>query len=379
MFFGRLLTPEEKGYFNRFVMTAEKGHILQSWEWGNLKGKGAWQPYRLLVETEEDGERKPVAAVSILARRIPVLGKQIFYAPRGPVGDLHNAELLDFLGGEIKKLAREKGAILLKLDPDIGHEDQVFREYLQTRGFVSAGKGAGFEGIQPKFVFRLDLEPDLATLFKNFQAKTRYNIRLAIKKGVEIKEDCGEGELAQFYELLKETTERDKFLVRSYAYFEEMWRLLAPAGYLKLFIAYYQGVPIAGTLAFLFGDKAWYIYGASSNAHRNVMPNYLLQWTMIKWAKENNCKMYDFRGVPGDLAEDNPLYGLYRFKKGFNGTYTEFVGEYDLVFSPFYYRLWTTLEPFYQKNIRRIIALKKVLRGLRGGTRADGECTDRED
>jgi lipid II:glycine glycyltransferase (peptidoglycan interpeptide bridge formation enzyme) len=131
---------------------------------------------------------------------------------------------------------------------------------------------------------------------------------------------------------------------------------------MKLFMAYYEGRPIAGTLAFLFGDTAWYIYGASSNSYRNVMPNYLLQWTMIKWAKANNCTLYDFRGVPGHLTEENPLYGLYRFKKGFNGEYTEFVGEYDLVFSSAYYWLWTTLEPIYQKNIRRLINLKKKLK-----------------
>jgi len=84
-------------------------------------------------------------------------------------------------------------------------------------------------------------------------------------------------------------------------------------------------------LAILYGDKVWYLYGASSNEHRNLMPNYLLQWSMIQWAIENNCRVYDFRGVSGDISEDNPHYGLYRFKKGFGGDFTEFVGEYDYV------------------------------------------------
>ena len=90
-------------------------------------------------------------------------------------------------------------------------------------------------------------------------------------------------------------------------------------------------ITIAGTLAILYGDKVWYLYGASSNEHRNLMPNYLLQWSMIQWAIENNCRVYDFRGVSGDISEDNPHYGLYRFKKGFGGDFTEFVGEYDHV------------------------------------------------
>jgi len=363
MYDARVLSLAEKEYFNSFVLQAEKSHILQSWEWGELKSKGEWTPYRIVVENEA---KQPVAALSLLARRIPVLGKQIFYAPRGPVGDLRDHQLMDFLFQAVREFAQEKGVIFLKIDPDASVEDSDLKDYLQTRHFVPAGLEGGFEGLQPKFVFRLDITPTPETLLANLQSKTRYNIRLAEKKGVEIKEDCDREDLPVFYQLLRETTERDKFLVRPYQYFADMWDSLVPPGYMKLFLAYYQGQPIAGTLAYLFGDKAWYIYGASSNAHRNVMPNYLIQWTMIKWAKTNNCKVYDFRGVSGDLSEDNPLYGLYRFKKGFNGTFTEFIGEYDLVFSPFYYRLWTNLEPLYQKNIRRLIKLKKTLRGTKG-------------
>ena len=363
MYVLKLIKQNEKEYYNNYIATAIKGHVLQSFEWGEIKGEGEWNPYRFIVE---EGERNPVAAISILGRKIPGLGRTFFYAPRGPVGDVHNFKLMDFLFGEVKKFAQKRGAIFLKIDPDISVEDSEFEEYLHSRNFIQTGKGKGFEGVQPRFVFRLNLEPDIDTLFNNLHSKTRYNIRLAKKKGVEINGDCEVEELPVFYKVLKETTERDKFLVRPYSYFENMWRHLMPSGNLKLFMAYYQGKPVAGTLAFLFGDKGWYIYGASSNSYRNVMPNYLLQWTMIKWAKENDCSFYDFRGVSGDISEDNPLYGLYRFKKGFKGDFIEFIGEYDLVFSPFYYHLWSILEPIYQKNIRRIIALKKILKGKRG-------------
>ncbi|MCR4440652.1 MAG: peptidoglycan bridge formation glycyltransferase FemA/FemB family protein [Peptococcaceae bacterium] len=359
MYRARLIGPQEKEAFNNFVAYAPKGHILQSYEWGEIKGRGEWQPIRLLVE---DKEGVPRAAVSILKRRIPLLGKAIFYAPRGPVGDVEDWELMDFLFAEVKKLASRHRAVFLKIDPDIPAGHRSFGEYLKSRNFVAGDKGAGFEGVQPKFVFRLDLSPSLEDLFHRFHPKTRYNIRLAEKKGVEVRDDCTREDLPVFYEILKETTERDRFLVRPYPYFLDLWDYLTPPGYLKLFMAYYEGKAIAGTLAFLFGDKAWYIYGASSNSHRNVMPNYLLQWRMIQWAKENGCLFYDFRGVPGNLSEDNPLYGLYRFKKGFNGTYTEFIGEHDLVFLPCHYRLWTRLEPLYQKNVRRLINLKKRLK-----------------
>ena len=360
MYHSRLIDHQDKEYFNKFVAYAPKGHILQSYEWGEIKGQGEWQPIRLLVEDEQG---VPQAALSILKRRIPVLGKAIFYAPRGPVGDIGNWNLLDYLMSQVKNLARQHGALFLKIDPDIPAGDDQFGEYLRSRGFVRTDKGEGFEGVQPRFVFRLDLTPGADELFNRFHPKTRYNIRLAERKGVQIRDNPSKEELPVFYELLQETTERDKFLVRPYGYFSDLWDHLVPPGYLRLFMAYYEGKPIAGTLAFLFGEKAWYIYGASSNAYRNVMPNYLLQWSMIKWAVANGCTLYDFRGVPGDLSEENPLYGLYRFKKGFNGEYVEFIGEYDLVFSPLLYSLWNTLEPLYQKNIRRLIRLKKKMRG----------------
>ena len=102
----------------------------------------------------------------------------------------------------------------------------------------------------------------------------------------------------------------------------------------RLYMAYADGVAIAGTLAILYGDKVWYLYGASDNAFRNAMPNYLLQWEMIRWAVERGCNVYDFRGVSGDLSEDNPLYGLYRFKKGFGGDLVEFAGEFNYLINP---------------------------------------------
>ena len=103
-----------------------------------------------------------------------------------------------------------------------------------------------------------------------------------------------------------------------------------------LFMAYLDDTPIAGTIGIFSGHKGWYLYGASSNAHRNVMPNYLLQWEMIRESLRRNCVFYDLRGVPGELEEDNPLYGLYRFKKGFGGTYTKFSGLFARRYRPLF-------------------------------------------
>ncbi|MBZ4688092.1 MAG: hypothetical protein PWQ96_1191 [Clostridia bacterium] len=360
MWKSRLLFEGEKEIFNNFIATCAKGHILQSWEWGEVKRRTGWQPFRLVVENDAGDI---VAAISLLKREMPFLKRAIFYAPRGPVLDIKNEELFSFLMKEVEKVARDEKVAFLKIDPDIPIENTEFRNLLQKQGFVSEGSGKNFEGIQPNFVMRLDITPSEEDLLKSFHSKTRYNIRLAKKRGVEIKEDCERSDLKPFYEILKITAERDKFLIRSYPYFETLWEELVEKRLAKLFMAYYKGQPISGTMAFIMGDKAWYIYGASDNEHRKHMPNYLLQWHMILWAKSQGCTMYDFRGVSGDLSPENPLYGLYRFKKGFNPELVEFVGEYNYIYSPFYYRFWKTAEPIYGKTVRKALALKKKITG----------------
>lgn len=348
----RWIDETERTRFDDFLDGHPKGHVLQTWEWGEIKSRTGWQPWRLILE--KDGAI--VAAVSVLERRLPVLGIPIFYASRGPVLDWQDEQVFDAVLREIRQLAKQHGAIFLKVDPDIPSSAKELEAYLKRRGFRSAETGKGFEGVQPKYVFRLDISADEESLIAQMNQKTRYNIRLAQKKGVMIRLGTRE-DLPEFYRVLKETTERDKFLVRAYSYFEDMYDSLVPSGYAQLFIGEYEGQVVAGTLAFAMGQKAWYIYGASSNAYRNVMPNYLIQWEMIRWAKANGCTLYDFRGVPGpsQLSEDYPLFGLYRFKKGFNGEYTEFIGEWDLVYRPAVYFLWQRLEPFYADVIKGII------------------------
>lgn len=124
---------------------------------------------------------------------------------------------------------------------------------------------------------------------------------------------CGKEMVPDFARIMLTTGVRDGFVTRPPEYFANMLDNLGE--HARLYMAFHEGQPIAGTLAIHYGDKVWYLYGASSNEHRNLMPNYLLQWSMIQWAVETGCSVYDFRGVSGDISEDNPLYGLYKFKK----------------------------------------------------------------
>ena len=258
------------------------------------------------------------------------------YGCRGPVCDLDDRETFAQLLDGAKALAKKYKAYVIKIDPDVPSSNTAFSEMLQSFGFRGKEGGKNFEAIQPRYVFRLNVEGKTEEeLLAGFHQKWRYNIRLAQRKGVSVR-ICGKEMVPAFSELMLTTGVRDGFVTRQPEYFANMLDNLGE--HARLYMAFDpEGTPIAGTLAIHYGDKVWYLYGASSNEHRNLMPNYLLQWSMIQWAVETGCRVYDFRGVSGDVSEDNPLYGLFRFKQGFGGDFTEFVGELDLVLDPFVY------------------------------------------
>lgn len=347
----REIKPEEIDKFNNFTAYYDWGDLLQSYEWGELKSKSGWKPIRIIAEENNE----IIATANILKKSIPKVNKCIFYIPRGFTCDTHNKELVKALTNYLKELGKKHNAILIKIDPPILIEDTESLKNLTDNGFVSICD-EGFGGTQPKCVMQLDLtDKSLDDLLASFHQKWRYNIRLAAKKGVEVKLDCTKEDLPVFYELLKETCKRDGFLVRDYEYFEAMWDLLEPKGYIKMFLTYYEGKPLTGSLCYLWGDKAMYTYGASNNEHRNLMPNHLMQWEMIKWAVDNNCKWYDFRGVsPKKEKDDNDkLSGLNRFKEGFNPRFVEYIGEFDLPLDTFWYGLWVKFLPKVKSFLKK--------------------------
>ena len=340
---------QDRERFNDFVARFETGDLLQSFEWGDLKSRSGWKAVRVFAE--DGGEI--VAAASLLKRSIPKIGRCIMYAPRGPVLDTQNSELVSAFCSFLRETALKHRAILVKIDPPVPLEDTASEANLRAAGFRPVAAG-GFGGTQPRCVMQLDLDKTLDDLLASFKPKWRYNIRLAEKKGVTVRLDCEKSDLKPFYDLLLETAKRDRFLVRGFQYFQDMWDCLVPPGYMRLALTYCEGQPVAGALAYLFGDKAWYTYGASSSEQRNVMPNHLMQWTLIQWAKASGCKWYDFRGVSprrdGEL--DEHLQGLNRFKEGFSPRFVEYIGEYDMVLSPTLYWLWTIARPRLQAVLK---------------------------
>ncbi|MDR2753686.1 MAG: aminoacyltransferase [Oscillospiraceae bacterium] len=327
-----ILDANAVGEFETFNSEHPCGHFMQSAQWAQLKREWGRE-----VVVSRNAEGKIVGGMSVLVRKMPLFGRTMLYIGRGPVAAPDDFATLEDLFKSIPVLAKKHKAYIFKMDPPVPKSNEAFIDFMVAQGFRQPSDDAHFKGVQSRFVFLLNLAGKTEEeVFASFHPKTRYNIRLAQKRGVEVKL-CGPEACEDFARIMHTTGARDGFIVRPQAYFERM--LGAMGEHARLYMAYFEGEPIAGALPIQYGDKTWYLYGASDNAHRNCMPNYLLQWEMIRWAVEGGSRLYDFRGVSGGLNESDILPGLYKFKKGFNGDFTEFAGEFNLVISPFFEQL----------------------------------------
>jgi len=348
----KLVDDSNKIRYKEFLEKHERCNFQQSLDWGKVKT--FWKNEVVLAE---DSEGNIIGSISVLIRKIPVFGN-IMYASRGPVCDVHDKNVLDQLTKGLKELSKKYNAFVLKIEPDVKSDDKEFRQIVEDLGYKIKDDAKNFnEEIQPRYVFRLNLKNQTEDeIFSGFHQKTRYNIRLATKKGVTIKEGTRE-DLKDFHKIMQITGERDKFMIRPLSYFEKMYDCLGPE-HMKVLMAYYEDKPISGVIPIFYGNKTWYLYGASSNSYRNLMPNYLLQWEMIKMAIARKDDVYDFRGVSGVVDENHPQYGLYRFKQGFGATFTEFIGEVYMPFKQITYILYR----FSEKAFRTLRQLKMKLK-----------------
>ena len=347
----RLLESKDKENYKKFIESHPRCNFQQSLEWGEVKD--SWIKEVIL---SEDDNGNIVGSLCVWIRKIPLFGNMM-YSARGPICDIYNEKVIQDLIDGAKLLADKYHAFVLRMEPDILKSDETFRIIAEDKGLKIKDDSKDFKDeIQPRFVFRLNLKgKDADQIFKEFHSKTRYNIRLATKKGIVVKEGTRE-DLKKFHEIMVETGSRDNFIIRSLEYFEKMYDAMFPE-HMKLLMAYHEDEAIAGIIPIMYGNKVWYLYGASSNKHRNLMPNYLLQWTMIQEAIERGADIYDFRGVSGVVDESHPQYGLYRFKKGFNAEFTEFIGEVYQPYKPLKYKLYKHAE----KAFRSLRTIKKQL------------------
>ncbi|WP_099205469.1 lipid II:glycine glycyltransferase FemX [Scatolibacter rhodanostii] len=321
------LNPSDWQEYESYVSAHKNACFMQSLQWAAVKP--GWEKEAILTRND-DG--KIIAAALILIKKVPLLGTSLFYLPHGPVWDFADQSAFSAIMQEITLLAKEYKTYQCLIDPLIFEENKEVVHYLKTCGFHFKPDAKELRTVQPRNNYMLFLEGrSKEEIFASFHSKWRYNIRLAGKKGVECRV-CGKEALGDFCCLMKETGRRDGFAVRGRIYFERMLDNLGE--HCRLYMCYYNGIALSGAITTQYAGKTCYVYGASSNEYRNLMPNYLMQWEMICWAIENNCDIYDFQGIPFYQDEKHPNYGVYRFKKGFNGKVMTYAGEFHRTYRP---------------------------------------------
>ena len=316
-----------------FLKNYPDAHILQSSHWAKLKSSFGWDPHWLIFDK---------TGVQVLFKKMPLM-YSVGYIPKGPIGPNQ-----PILWQEIDRLCYQKKAIFLKIEPDFWVEDNTFQR--NKNSFHSILLPGDFKpsnnSVQPKKTLIIDLVGSETDLLGRMKQKTRYNIRLAIKKGVVIKPA---DDVSIFYRLMQTTGLRDGFEIHSLEYYKKARDLFKNNNECELLLAEYQGDILAGLMIFRRGNRAWYFYGASSDQHREVMAPYLLQWEAMVWARKFGCTSYDLWGVP-DVTDDElekdfmnrkeDMWGVYRFKRGFGGSLRRTQGTWDKVYKKLLYRIY---------------------------------------
>ncbi len=364
--------------WNEHISALPGAHVLQSNHWGEVKNRFGWQAaHYLWIRAKEQSApvmtaiqnpaEVPVcqvaAAAMILTRAIHFggLSIKVMYVPKGPLLDWQHAELRRQVLSDLASLARRQGALFIKIDPDISlgtgwpglpHSSTDDLGQALCSELVKMGWRESEEQIQFRNTVLLNLHLSEVELLANMKQKTRYNLRLAERKGVTIRQGTL-ADLPLLYQMYAETSLRDGFVIRSEEYYQTVWQTFLQAGLAEVFIAEADNEPVAALFLFSFSHTAWYLYGMSRQAQREKMPNYLLQWRAIQRAKERGCHVYDLWGAPDRLDETDPMWGVYRFKEGLGGRLVRHIGAWDLPVRPWGYWLYTQALPKILNFMRR--------------------------
>lgn len=344
------------------LATLPNPHVLQSWEWGNVKAQTEWVADRVALSPTLDPKAEGVqAAFQFLWRQpLPRIPLRMAYVPKGPVLDWSNLDLVDHTLDQIEQHAQAKGCIFVKIDPDVREDTPVGKlvlHALERRGWRYSG-----DQIQFKNTGFSNLSGGEAALLEGMKSKWRYNVRLAERRGIRIRTG-GVDDLAAFYALYAETGQRDHFLIRPFAYYKTTWQTFLaaqaesgnPAGGVLLLAEHPDDpAPVAGLFLMRYGPRVWYFYGASSERHRRDMPNYLLQWEALRWSLAQNCTIYDWWGAPTNIADpDDSMQGVWQFKQGFEAEFQPHIGAWDFPVSPVLYQAYTEAMPRVLAWLRR--------------------------
>ncbi len=327
-------------------------NFLQSDEWARIKAPVGWRAVKY---------ERPNAAAQLLLRKASRLPISVAYVPRGPLLDWTDPNQYQSVLKELIVEAKKHGAIFLKIDPAlvIGRgipgtsediPDQIglsVQQYLGKEGWIFSS-----DQIQFRNTVEIDLRPSEDALLMRMHQKTRYNIRLAEKKGVNVSE-ADVSIWPSIYRLYAETAERDGFIIRPWEYYQRVWAILSESRMANCLQARVENELVGAIWMVGFGEKAHYLYGMSSSSHRELMPNHLLQWRGILLAKSQGRTTYDMWGAPDEFTKDDTLSGVFRFKQGFGGEVIRTMGAWDYPIQKTAYQIYTVILPKVLNILRR--------------------------
>ena len=328
----RAIPATQRELWDHFVNDHPQGHVLQSWGWGELKATTGWHPLRLALWNRQT--QSIVAGAQILRRsapHLPLWTGHLAYVPKGPLLDWSQEAVCHSFFSQLDDYLRKQSALALRFEPALEintAEAQLLQQYLLTRNIRAV------QPLQPLRTIVVDLQASENELRARMKEKWRYNIGLSTRKGVQVRVAETLADVQTWYQLLQITSVRDHFGIHTLDYYQRAWQLLSGQAHTMLLLAEHEGQLLAGIFVTLYAREVIYLYGASSNERRNLMPNYPLQWEAMRWAKQQRALRYDLWGIPASDDEDEAMAGVYRFKSGWGGHVTTFVGCFERVYRP---------------------------------------------
>lgn len=394
----------EKDY-SEFVKNHSTSHFLKSYEWGKVSKTRGFSTYYVGVKDEG----KLIATALLLQKHLP-LGFSYFYIPRGYTLDYSNKELLKFFTLKISKFTKEKGSLFFKIDPDIklhtidkdakaipGEENNYeLVKFFKEIGFKHKKLNLYFEGMQPRFTFRVNIQDEMDVIRKRYsksvnrwiKTANKYNIKTFIGTKKDVKE---------FVRLMKMTEKRQGFYSHDYEFYPKLYDIFSKNNNVSVMMAQiniketlkvleeeinncddeikkqklidrknlYQSLGkesneqiVSAYINIHYGNKSWYLYGANDMNFKDTFANYKLFDFQIEHSQKLGLEIFDEFGTVGDSNTKKSVAGLHEFKKKFGGEYTEFIGEFDYVTNRFMYFIFTKLMPLYRKPLLALRHLK---------------------
>jgi lipid II:glycine glycyltransferase (peptidoglycan interpeptide bridge formation enzyme) len=356
----------DKTLWNDFLARHSRGHLLQSYQWGELNTYLGGRLYRLGAL---DGDRL-VGALSLTVGSVPLPlplpGPRPcwLYSSRGPTIEGVNVEALGCLVERVHSIARQERAVVVRVEPNIADDDPEMGRWLAL--YHRFGFRSNPAAIHGRRSWVLDIRPSAEELLANFKMTWRQNVRTAERKGVVVRAASSEADFEAYYALLKLTSERDAFFIHGPDYHREIMRQFADSDDIALFLAEHEGQVLAAKMLIRLGNWCWDMFGASANEKRNLKATYLLQYRSLQWAQAQGCHFFDFRTIPEVLEPGAEMWGVYEYKRGFGGFSRLNIPTQDYVYRPLIYTAWRQLVELRRarrQRERRLVEMARLERG----------------